>query len=59
MGRHIEDVAVFRNIGYFDEKVELFKDYMDRCATFLVANRIDEELQARLFLAVVGADAFK
>ena len=52
-------MAVFRNIGPFDEKVELFKDYTDRCDTFLVANRIDEELQASLFLAGVGADAFK
>ena len=57
MGRHIQDMAVFGNIGPFDKKVELFEDCTDRCATFLVENRIDEELQASLFLAVVGADA--
>ena len=52
-------MVVFGNIGPFDEKVELFEDYTDRCDTFLVAIRIDEELQASLFLAVVGTDAFK
>ena len=52
-------MALFGNIGPFDEKVELLKDYTDRCDAFLVANRIDDELQASLFLAVMGADTFK
>uniref|UniRef100_A0A8C4Q6J1 Uncharacterized protein n=1 Tax=Eptatretus burgeri TaxID=7764 RepID=A0A8C4Q6J1_EPTBU len=52
-------MAVFGNIGSFNEKVELFQDFTNRCDTFLAANRIYEELQVGLFLVVVGADAFK
>ena len=35
-------MVVFGNIGPFDEKVELFDDYMERCDLLLVANRNEE-----------------
>ena len=52
-------MAVFGNIGVYDEKVELFEDYSDRCDAFIEANGITKEKRANFFLATVGASAYK
>ena len=53
------DMAVYGNIGSFDENVESFEDYADRMDAFLLANEIHADRQASLFLASVGPSAYK
>ena len=52
----VKVAAVVGNIGPFDEKSEKFSDYADR---FEAANDIDNEKKVNVFLAVIGADAYK
>ena len=52
-------MAVYGNIGSFDENVESFEDYADRMDAFLLANEIHADRQASLFLASVGPSAYK
>ena len=55
----IEIMAVYGNVGVFDEKVESFEDYRDRVDCFMSANYIDQAKHTDLFLAIIGPDAFK
>ncbi|XP_071816653.1 uncharacterized protein [Apostichopus japonicus] len=52
-------MAVFGHVGVFDEKLELFADYADRCDAFIAANDVAEEKRAKFFLAVVGVIAYR
>ncbi|KAJ8023223.1 hypothetical protein HOLleu_35561 [Holothuria leucospilota] len=52
-------MTVFRSIGAFDEKEELFEDYSDRCDAFIEANGITKEKRVHFVLATVGASAYK
>lgn len=52
-------MAVFGHVGVFDEKLELFADYADRCDAFIAANDVAEEKRANFFLAVVGVIAYR
>jgi len=48
-------MAVFGNIGVFDEKVECFDDYMDRCDAFMAANAIDEGKKTNHVTSIGGS----
>ena len=50
--------AIIGNIGPFDEKSEKFSDYADRSEAF-AANDIDNDKKLNIFLAVIGANAYK
>ena len=50
-------MALFGNIGAFNEKVKCFDDYMDGCDAFMVANAIDEGKMTNLVL-VLGGEMF-
>ena len=52
-------MAVYGNVGVFDEKVESFEDYRDMVDCFMSANSIDQAKRTDLFLAIIGPDAFK
>lgn len=47
------------NLAPFDENVELFSDYADRCASFLTANKVADEDRIHTFLAMVGPATYK
>ena len=55
----LESMAVYGNVGVFEEKVESFEDYRDRVDCFMSANSIDQVKRTDLFLAIIGPEAFK
>ena len=52
-------MALYGNIGIFNEKDELFADYADRCDAFIAANDIPADKCVHFFLAVVGPHAYR
>ena len=52
-------MAVFGNIGPFQEETECFVDYADRFDAFLLANDISADRKASLFLATIGPEPYK
>ena len=52
-------MAVFGNVGPFNEAGELFEDYFDRLEAFMKINKIKEESQSSLFLATMGPSTYK
>ena len=52
-------MAVYGNVGVFEEKVESFEDYRDKVDCFMSANSIEQAKRTDLFLAIIGPEAFK
>ena len=52
-------MAVYGNVGVFEEKVESFEDYRDRVDCFMSANSIEQAKRTDLFLVIIGPEAFK
>ena len=52
-------MAVYGNIGIFDEEKELFEDYIDRCDAFMEVNNVAEAKRANLFMATIGPESYK
>ena len=46
-------MAVYGNVGVFEEKVESFEDYRDRVDCFMSANSIEQAKRTDLFLAII------
>jgi transposase InsO family protein len=51
--------AIFGNLGAYDDQVEAFADYADRCAAFMEANQIPADRRVNMFLATVGPKTYK
>jgi hypothetical protein len=52
-------MAVFGALGPYDESIEQFADYADRCDAFMGANDIADDRKVNLFLATVGPSTYK
>jgi hypothetical protein len=51
--------AIYGNLGAFDDQVEAFADYADRCAAFMEANQVPAARRVNMFLATVGPKTYK
>ena len=47
----IAKMAVYGNIGQFQEEIECFSDYTDRFDAFLLANKIEDARKSSLFFS--------
>ena len=52
-------MAVYGNIGAFDEETEKFEDYADRFNAFMAANDIADDKKTNLLLASIGPISYK
>ena len=52
-------MAIWGNVGAFEEEKENFADYADRFDAFLGANEIADGKKSNLLLATIGPDSFK
>ena len=52
-------MAVYGNVGPFDEENEKFEDYADRFTAFTEVNGIVDDKKTNLFLATVGPNAYR
>ena len=52
-------MAVYGNVGVFDETLESFDDYRDRVEAFMKANKIAEAEKPNLFLSLIGPKTYK
>ena len=53
------NMAVYGNIGAFDEETEKFEDYADRFDAFMAANDIADDKKTNLLLTSIGPSSYK
>ena len=52
-------MAIYSNVGQFQEEIECFTDYADRFDAFLLANKIEDSRKSSLLLATIGPEPYK
>ena len=58
MASRITKMAVYGNVGQFQEEIESFTDYADRFDAFLLANQIDDARKSSMLLATIGPEPY-
>ena len=52
-------MAIYGNVGHFQEEIECFTDYANRFDAFLLANEIQDARKSSLLLASIGPEPYK